>query len=430
MGSGKTISALAIGAALRRKGEISYIVVLCPVNVKKVWEREAIKFGIIVCTMTHNNFKHFNYEKHNTLLIVDEAHNFRTPIVAKKYEKMMESQKSYQLLKVASSCKHVVLLTGTPIVNNPLDLRNLVMAMNGERYIDATSYNDPSLKGETLMKKAAVLTHSYMDYEHESLPDIKQETHDFYMNSEYQAWYETVEQDVMEQLMITNRFALFSKRSRAFWNGVRRASNGRVNNDGVLESPKLEWLCKSVLQWKKDGEKAIVYSAWKTYGMSIVQEYIQSNGGEGVRLGIIDGDMPTDRRTVIVNEYNLGHLDVLLFTAAASEGMNLLATRHVVILEPHWNLARIDQAMSRARRMNSHAQLPPEKRNITVHHMLLHKTSSSELQSIDDMMIKLSFKKKRFIRSFNRMVGVSITSDSSDEEEDECEDEDTCDYDE
>ena len=436
MGSGKTISALAIAAALRSQREINDVVVLCPVNVKSAWEREAIRCGMLVEVMTHSSFQRYNYEKYKTLLIVDEAHNFRTLIKNKKKEK----QKTFQLLNAASSSKRVILLTGTPIVNNPLDLRNLVMAMKGERYIDASSYNDPSMRNDSLMKSAAFLTHSYINYNHESLPAIKYETHDFYMDEVYQKWYEAVEQNVMEQLMIPSytKFAFFSDRTRAFWNGVRRVTNGRVGSDGVVESPKLEWLCKSILQWKRDGEKAIVYSAWKTYGMSLMEDYVRLNGGEAarVRIGVIDGSVSNDMRASLVRDFNTGHLDVMLFTAAASEGMNLLATRHVVILEPHWNTARIDQAMSRARRMNSHASLPPEKRNVTVHHMLLHKTAASELDSIDDVMTMLSRRKMRFARSFDRMVGVSTsTSGSSDdydddeEEEEEDEDEDMCDDD-
>lgn len=423
MGIGKTISALAIASALISQGEINDVVVLCPVNVKNAWKREAIRCGMLVEVLTHSSFKKYNYEKYKTLLIVDEAHNFRTLIKNKK----KETQKSFQLLNAASSSKRVVLLTGTPIVNNPLDLRNLVMAMKGERYIDASSYNDPSMRDDSLMKSAAFLTHSYINYNHESLPAIKYETHDFYMDEVYQKWYETVEQNVMEQLMIPSytKFAFFSDRTRAFWNGVRRVTNGRVDSDGVVDSPKLEWLCKSILQWKRDGEKAIVYSAWKTYGMSLVEDYIRLNGGSEaarVRIGVIDGSVSNDMRASLVRDFNTGHLDVMLFTAAASEGMNLLGTRHVVILEPHWNTARVEQAMSRARRMNSHAILPPEKRNVTVHHMLLHKTAASELDSIDDVMTMMSRKKKRFNRSFDRMVGVS-SSDSSDKDEEEDEDE-------
>jgi superfamily II DNA or RNA helicase len=86
MGSGKTISALAIAAALRSQREINDVVVLCPVNVKSAWEREAIRCGMLVEVMTHSSFQRYNYEKYKTLLIVDEAHNFRTLIKNKKKE--------------------------------------------------------------------------------------------------------------------------------------------------------------------------------------------------------------------------------------------------------------------------------------------------------------------------------------------------------
>jgi SNF2 family DNA or RNA helicase len=432
MGSGKTISALSIGAALRSIREINNIVVICPLNVKKVWEREALRCGMIIVVMTHNSFHKYNFGKLNTLLIVDEAHNFRTLIVEKKNK---NRQKSFQFLRAASMSKRVLLLTGTPIVNNVLDLRNLIMAMTGESYISKQAYKDHMLRGRALVKRASSLTHAYIHNRHETLPEVTYHKHDFNMNTEYQKWYETVEQNVMESLMLTGvKFAFFSQHARAFWNGVRRATNGRVGSGGVIESPKLDWLVNHILQWKKNGEKSIVYSAWKTYGMGLIKEYIRINGGDdaSIRIGVIDGSIRDDERASLVREYNADRLDILLFTAAASEGMNLLATRHVVILEPHWNNARTDQAVFRAVRMNSHSLLPPNQRNVSVHRLLLHKTGECELDSIDDMLTYMSEQKKKLVYAFDKTLGYACDEDECDEDEcdeDEC-DEDECDEDE
>jgi superfamily II DNA or RNA helicase len=436
MGSGKTISALSIGAALRSRREINEIVVLCPVNVKKAWEKEAHRCGMLVHVMTHNSFKHAFKFTDKTLLIVDEAHNFRTKISSKKKtlglvkDVRLETQKSYQLLQLASRVSRVLLLSGTPIVNSHHDLRNLVMAMKGDAYLDRSSYKDPGLKGGALLKNAANMTHAYLEDNNQSHPAVIRHTQDFQMTDEYQKWYETVEADVMSSLMITNvKFEFFSSNTRAFWNGVRRATNGRVGVNGALESPKMEWLTGNILKWKQSGEKAIIYSAWKTYGMELMKEYISTHGGDAasVRIGVIDGSVRDADRAAIVRDFNADALDILLFTAAGSEGMNLLATRHVVILEPHWNIARTEQAVCRAVRMNSHSMLPPEDRNVSVYHLLLHKKEGAELESIDDMMTAMGRKKVRIVRKFNRVLGIVCNSTDEDEEmndDDDWDDED------
>lgn len=58
---------------------------------------------------------------------------------------------------------------------------------------------------------------------------------------------------------------------------------------------------------------------------------------------------------------------VLIISSAGSEGINLRAVRHVHVMEPYWNQNRTDQVIGRARRLCSHADLPLEERDVTVH---------------------------------------------------------------
>lgn len=59
-------------------------------------------------------------------------------------------------------------------------------------------------------------------------------------------------------------------------------------------------------------------------------------------------------------------LCILMASKAGAEGITLLKTRNVYILEPYWNPSRIDQVIGRAIRLNSHVMLPLEDRNVTV----------------------------------------------------------------
>jgi hypothetical protein len=54
-------------------------------------------------------------------------------------------------------------------------------------------------------------------------------------------------------------------------------------------------------------------------------------------------------------------------TGAGAEGISLKAVRAVHILEPYWNNVRTDQVKGRAVRICSHADLPPEDRNVSVY---------------------------------------------------------------
>jgi hypothetical protein len=59
-------------------------------------------------------------------------------------------------------------------------------------------------------------------------------------------------------------------------------------------------------------------------------------------------------------------LCILMASKAGAEGITLLETRNVYILEPYWNPSRIDQVIGRAIRLNSHIKLPLADQNVTV----------------------------------------------------------------
>ena len=72
-------------------------------------------------------------------------------------------------------------------------------------------------------------------------------------------------------------------------------------------------------------------------------------------------------------------LCVLLVSSAGAEGISLMNTRNVYIMEPYWNPARIDQVIGRAVRINSHITLPEDERNVKVQ---LYMTVFSPQQAI------------------------------------------------
>jgi hypothetical protein len=59
-------------------------------------------------------------------------------------------------------------------------------------------------------------------------------------------------------------------------------------------------------------------------------------------------------------------IKVLMITASGAEGINLRNTRFVHIMEPYWNMVRVDQVVGRARRICSHEDLPEELRTVEV----------------------------------------------------------------
>ena len=139
-------------------------------------------------------------------------------------------------------------------------------------------------------------------------------------------------------------------------------------------------------------------------------------------------DVPKSLSDVLrpISETNeMGQLiKVLMITAAGSEGINLLNTRYVHIMEPYWNPVRIEQVVGRARRICSHQKLPIELQTVEVFLYLMvftaeqlkgpnsvelrkndvSKTDSNRVFSSDQLLYEISSIKEALIYQLLRAV--------------------------
>uniref|UniRef100_A0A6C0DN40 DOD-type homing endonuclease domain-containing protein n=1 Tax=viral metagenome TaxID=1070528 RepID=A0A6C0DN40_9ZZZZ len=84
---------------------------------------------------------------------------------------------------------------------------------------------------------------------------------------------------------------------------------------------------------------------------------------------------------------NLGEIiKVFMITASGAEGINLRNTRFVHVMESYWHNVRLEQVVGRARRINSHKDLPLELRTVKV---FLYLATLSQEQKVDDKHIEL-----------------------------------------
>lgn len=393
MGSGKTLLALATGYALKDASVIDRLVIIAPNSVQDYWTGNVERLGMAesASVFTHHSFPP-DAVNDRTLLVVDEAHNFRTPIGK---DKPFESQKAYRMLVAASAARKVLLLSGTPIVNVEEDVKNIVCAIRGGGFhYEAYKSFKPG------MKHVWPLTDFHrVDVSDPRLPSCTVRREVFTMPPPFMAWYKRVEDDVRE--------AMGSSRNlKMFMNGVRRAVNGcswSCSSDISRRSPKIDWLRELVATCMDKREKVMIYSAWKSFGVKNVSEALRDRRPD-IAVGVIDGEMSTTSRANTVAGFNAGQLHVLMVTAAGSEGIDLKGTRHVVILEPHWNPSRTDQAIGRACRINSHAALPEEERNVTVYKLILQKPQEicNDYESADVLLEKKSLEKKDLCNAFMR----------------------------
>ena len=88
-----------------------------------------------------------------------------------------------------------------------------------------------------------------------------------------------------------------------------------------------------------------------------------------VLLRIFNGDLaglPSKLRLAVEGDAVAaeGVPRVLLVTAAGAEGISTRGVREVHLLEPYWNMGRVEQVVGRAARAGSHSHLPPDQRTV------------------------------------------------------------------
>ncbi len=108
-----------------------------------------------------------------------------------------------------------------------------------------------------------------------------------------------------------------------------------------------------------------------------------------------------------VKKYLHGEIcKVIGITGAGAEGISLRNVRQVHIMEPYWNMVRIEQVKGRAVRICSHMDLPMEERNVEIYSYVMRFSDEQRgeagekgipmaIQSVDVEMIKGDGGRKR-----------------------------------
>jgi superfamily II DNA or RNA helicase len=88
------------------------------------------------------------------------------------------------------------------------------------------------------------------------------------------------------------------------------------------------------------------------------------------KYAVLSGDIDPEDRVQLIQQFNQPEnkhgdlISLLLVSSAVAEGIDLKRIRHVHIIEPFWNYARVNQVITRAVRYMSHEDLPENERNV------------------------------------------------------------------
>jgi SNF2 family DNA or RNA helicase len=390
VGTGKTLLAVAASQCILDANKNMKVVVLTPKSLQENFKKELIAYG---AKNTKEKYTFYTIEKFrnlynssglkckkNTFLIVDEAHNLRSH----------GSGKSQAVVDCARHVDKVLLMSASPIYNNPYDVENLVAIVRGTKAMGELSFKE-LLKdtNEKKFKEHFGCVFSFFNVDKHNLKDYpikREQTITLHMTPKYLKEYKKVEESKSKLFSVEDPFA--------FLMGVRQATNA------FDPCQKCKWTYDKILE----GEKTVVYSAFKTNGIVRVQDILNKKKISYVE---ITGSMTAGDRGDAVIQFNKQNgPNVLFITKAGSEGLDLKGVRNVILLEKGYNREGEKQVIGRAVRYMSHAHLKPGERSVNVYHLILAKPSikGDEKPSADEILRDVVEKKERLNKVFEDKI--------------------------
>ena len=394
MGTGKTITTIAVAGTLFQKGKIKRLLVVSPKSIVDVWEQEFEKFAdfdysLVVLDGTgakkSDTIRHMrgsglqvivvNYEScwrleieltqwRPSMIVADESSKIKNP----------QAKCSKALHRLGKISKYNLILTGTPITNSPLDF------FSQYKFLDESIYGASFY---SFRSKYAVLggyqNHQIVGYKHLAelvekahgiafririddavdLPEFVEEIRPVKLEKEAQKIYDGIERDSYAALMngeITTRNVLTQLLR------LSQVTGGFVRNDDgddaqQLSKAKLDALEDVIDSCMEEDKKVIVFARFVPEIDAIARMLRKKNIG----YALIKGDVKD--RAEQVESFQTDP-DVKVFVGqlqTTGMGLTLTAGGVCVYYSLDFSYANYQQSMARVRRIGQ------TKRGVYIH---------------------------------------------------------------
>ena len=306
-----------------------------------------------------------------------------------------------------------ILLSATPVVNNVTDLIPIINMINGKKIVG--SCKEKRDGGVKYCLKNITSKNTKIDIESKKIirkflknridiVNLNKTSDDFPKMRNHTVKVEMTENFYKDYDKLLNDEELNNivfKNPKAFYNGYRRLVNSVGIKKGVnYYSMKIE---KAIPVFKTG--KTIIYTNWVGFGVKPLKEALDSYG---INYDIISGSVSQKKRIKIVKDFNENKVNNLIITKAGGEGLDLKEVRNVVVIDPPWNPANLDQIIGRAVRFQSHKNLKPKDRFVDIYYMELEvpKKIKREIggnvsKTGDTLLYEIIFKKNRLLDVIN-----------------------------
>lgn len=334
----------------------------------------------------------------NRLIIIDEVHNFR------EYD--TDQPKRYDALKKmlskAENCK-LLLLSATPMFDNPreiVSLTNLFLINERKTTLNPdhlfNSKDQLTSNGVKLLKQSLNGQVSFVGQTSKAFPqaEFKGTLFPFMEQLKLVECQMSPFQEAQYKSQVNQHITTLRKNS----NIIQPESREDLKQIGKI-SCKFERLLKEI---SKTRGPVFIYSEFVEHTIKLLKQTLLAHGykqyvnDHSTNSFIVLEGTATDskKRTKLINIANQPEnkngkiIKIIIGSKVLKEGISLKNIRQVHILEPWYNMSRLEQVWGRAIRACSHVLLPPEKQKVKIY---LYAATFKELPNNITELIKKDF---------------------------------------
>ncbi len=394
MGTGKTITTIAVAGALSGKHKIKNMLVVAPKSIVSVWQQEFEKFAafpyqlVVLDGTGSKKADTIRYMIGNGLQVIvvnyescwrleDELVRWKPDmIVCDESSKIKNPQAkcSKALHRLGKLSDYNLILTGTPITNSPLDFFSQYKFLDENifgasfyafrsKYAILGGFQNHQIIGyknlQELVEKAHGIAYRIKIDEAVELPEFVEETRPVVLEKKAQQIYDSIDKDSFAELMsgeVTARNVLtrLLRLSQCTGGFIRDDTNGIVQE---ISRAKLEALEDIIDGCIDAGKKVVVFARFVPEIDSIAKMLKKKNIG----YALIKGDV-TDRAEQVEAFQNDDDTRVFIGQLQTTGmGLTLTAGSVAVYYSLDFSYANYEQSRARIRRIGQ------TKRGVYIH---------------------------------------------------------------
>lgn len=408
MGLGKTIQTLALLLTVQKK--VPSLIIM-PASLIHNWTNEIKRFAPSIKILNHTGIGRSTEAqvlKHHDLILTTYG-TVRNDIAAlKKFHfeyiildesqaiKNPESRTSQAVNELESN--HKLVLTGTPVENSLIDLWSQLNFLNkgllGNLELFKNEYLFPldRNKDEEIQKRLKKIIEPFIlrrrkEEVAKDLPSLTEDIRYCEMSDQQRKFYETEKGQIRRQVLENiekNGLGNSSIEILRAMMRLRQLSNHPIMMDDSYDgdSGKFDEVLRSIHNIVEEKNKVLVFSSFVKH-LNIFAKHFES---VGINYSMLTGS--TKDREAVVNSFkNDQDTHVFLISIkAGGVGLNLTEADYVFLLDPWWNPAVEQQAISRAHRIG-------QSKNVFAYKFISKDT-------IEEKILKLQEKKKMLADTF------------------------------